>query len=350
MVRFSYCLTPTYPAADAIKFIRKADELGFYAAYGIDEIYHKDTWMLFAVAAGQTEQIRLGPNVTHVILRDPTFVAQMLGTLDELSNGRAEAVVSFGNLGMLSQYGVQWKGSKPLSRVREGLDVIRTFLTDGAITHNGEFFNYSGLFTAARPVQERIPLKIGAMGGPKSFQLAGEISDGMHHALGYSRENYEYVMEHVRIGAEKAGRKVEDLDIGAWVITTCGEDSAQAKECARILVAFYLSSMPESQLNRHGISSSDLQPILDAFAAGQVDKAIELTSSELADALSISGTPAQCAEKLRNNILSTGVNHVIYAICDPFLVKAFSGRDVANVPDTTGQLQLLAERVNPTLN
>ena len=38
MVRFSYCLTPTYPAKDAIKFIKTADELGYYAAYGIDEI------------------------------------------------------------------------------------------------------------------------------------------------------------------------------------------------------------------------------------------------------------------------------------------------------------------------
>ncbi len=76
---------------------------------------------------------------------------------------------------MLSQYGVQWQGSKPLSRVREGMAVIDTFLKEGVITHNGEFFNYTGLFTSARPVQERVPLKIGAMGGPKSFELAGEI-------------------------------------------------------------------------------------------------------------------------------------------------------------------------------
>jgi 5,10-methylenetetrahydromethanopterin reductase len=107
--------------------------------------------------------------------------------------------------------------------------------------------------------------------------------------------------------------------------------------------------MPESQLNRHGISSADLAPILEAFGAGQVDKAIELTSSELADNLSISGTPEECEEKLRENILSTGINHIVYAICDPFLVKAFSGMDVPNVPDTTGQLRLLAERVNPNL-
>ena len=33
--------------------------------------------------------------------------------------------------------------------------MIRTLLDDGAITFDGEFFNYNGLFTFARPVQER---------------------------------------------------------------------------------------------------------------------------------------------------------------------------------------------------
>ena len=81
-----------------------------------------------------------------------------------------------------------------------------------------EFFKYTGLFTLARPVQKKVPLKIGAMGGPRSFQLAGEISDGIHHALGYSRENYEYVLEHVRAGAAKAGRDWRELDLAAWVV------------------------------------------------------------------------------------------------------------------------------------
>jgi 5,10-methylenetetrahydromethanopterin reductase len=349
MVRFSYVQLPDYPLSDSIAYIQKADELGFYGAYSVDETYHKDCWLLFAAAADKTQNIRMGPNVTHVILRDPTLVAQTLATLDELTNGRAEAVVSFGNLGMLGQYCVEWQGSRPLARVREGLDVMRTFLKDGAITHDGEFFKYSGLFTFARPVQDPIPLKIGAMGGPRSFELAGEIADGMHHALGYSRENYEYVMEHVRTGAQKAGRNADDLDLGAWIVWVCGEDSAAAKEAARIMVAFYLSSMPQHQLERHGVNRSDLQPILDAFAAGQVDKAIELCSSNIAERLSVAGTPEECVDKLQADILPTGINHVICAITDPFLVKAFSGREIENVPDTPGQLQLIHDRVMPAV-
>jgi 5,10-methylenetetrahydromethanopterin reductase len=349
MVRFSYVQTPDYPLSDSIDMIKTADELGFYACYSVDEIYHKDMWLLFAAVADKTTNIRMGPNVTHVILRDPTLIAQQLATLDELSGGRAEAVVSFGNLVMLSQYHVQWQGSRPLARVKEGMHVLRTMLDTGKIDYQGEFFKYSGLFTAARPVQERVPLKLGAMGGPRSFELAGEIADGMHHALGYSKENYEYVVEHVRRGAERSGRDVADLDLGAWVISVVAQDAKAAKQAARIIVAFYIPSMPKSQVERHGIEYESLQPIFDAFAAGDVPKAIELTTPELVDTLSVAGTPEECVHKLKTDILSTGMNHVIAALVDPVLVKFFSGQTV-DVPDVKSQLRLIADKVMPELD
>ena len=236
-----------------------------------------------------------------------------------------------------------------MARVREAMAVLRTMLDTGKIDHQGEFFKYTGLFTAARPVQERVPLKLGAMGGPRSFELAGEIADGMHHALGYSRENYEYVVEHVRKGAEKAGRNVEDLDLGAWVISVVANDAKVAKEAARIIVAFYIPSMPQSQVERHGIEYASLQPIFDAFASGDVAKAIELTTPELVDKLSVAGTPEECVHKLQTDILSTGINHVIAALVDPVLVKFFSGQTV-DVPDVKSQLKLIADKVMPELD
>ena len=297
-MRFSYCMLPDYPLSDSIDMIRTADELGFHACYSVDETWHKDWAILFAAAADKTERIRFGPSVTHVFLREPTLIVQQLATLDELTNGRVEAVVSTGNFGLMHQYGIDWASRKPLSRLKEALHVMRTFLEDGKIDFQGDFFEYSGLFTAARPVQERMPLMMGAMKGPRSFIAAGEIADGMHHALSYSREAYDYAVEHVREGSDKAGRDFDALDIGAWVVTVVGEDSAAAKKAARILVAFYISSMPEEQLARHGITPDEVQPVVDALGAGDVKGAIERFRPELAEKLSIAGTPEECVEKI----------------------------------------------------
>ena len=244
---------------------------------------------MFAAAADKTERIRFGPNVTHVFLREPTLICQQIATLDELTNGRMELIVSTGNFGLLAQYGIDWESQKPLSRLREAIHVMRTFLADGAITFEGDFFKYNGLYTFARPVQDPIPIKMGAMKGPRSFRTAGEIAEGVHHALSYSREAYDYMAEKTREGAEKAGRNVEDLDLGAWTVTVVSDDSAAAKRAARILVAFYISSMPPEQLARHGIEAVELAPVVEALGAGDIPKAVELFKPEYSEKLSLAG-------------------------------------------------------------
>jgi 5,10-methylenetetrahydromethanopterin reductase len=250
---------------------------------------------------------------------------------------------------MMEQYHLDWANRRPLSRLREAMHVMRTFLDDGKIDFEGDFFKYTGLFTAARPVQERIPLKMGGMKGPRSFEVAGEIADGLHHALSYSRGAYDYVVDHVKVGAERAGRNWQDLDLGAWIVSVVSDDSAAAKRAARILVAFYIPSMPPEQLARHGIDQAELQPMFDAFAAGDVAKAINMFSPQLAEKLSVAGTPEECAEQIRRDIAPTGINHVILALADAPLVEFFSGQSIEGVPPITDQLRLAAERMIPAL-
>jgi 5,10-methylenetetrahydromethanopterin reductase len=346
-MRFSYAMLPDYPLSESLASIKKADELGFYAVYAADETWHKDLWLLFAAAAAQTSRIRLGPSISGVVLREPTLIAQAAATLDELSNGRAEVAVSSGNFGLLAQYHIDWAKTKPLSRVKEAVHVIRTLLDDGVVTFDGEFFKYSGLFTFARPVQERLPVKMGAMRGPKSFEASAEFSDGCHHALSYTREAYEYMMKHCTIGAERAGKNVHDLDLGSWVVFSVAEDSAVAKDAARSMVGLYASSMPHEQLERNGVSPDEVAPIIEAIGAGDMAKGIELTSPDLAERLSIAGTPDEVTEKIKTNIEPTGINHMILAITDASLVKALMGREIAGVPNVDTQLQLVHDKVMP---
>jgi alkanesulfonate monooxygenase SsuD/methylene tetrahydromethanopterin reductase-like flavin-dependent oxidoreductase (luciferase family) len=69
-----------------------------------------------AAAAIRTERIRLGPCVAPIYMREPTYIAQLVATLDELSDGRAEVVFGIGNIAVLEQYGVEWRGTRPIAR------------------------------------------------------------------------------------------------------------------------------------------------------------------------------------------------------------------------------------------
>ena len=345
-MRFSYAMLPDYPLEESLRAIKLADELGFHAVYAADETWHKDLWLLFAAAAARTLRVRMGPSVSSVTLREPTLIAQAAATLDELTGGRAEVVLSSGNFGLLAEYKIDWKETKPLSRVIEGVHVVRTLLDDGAITFDGEFFQYDGLFTFARPVQEHVPVKMGAMRGPRSFEAAAEFSDGCHQALSYSREAYDYAAEHLRAGAEKAGKDWTTLDFGAWVVLAVGRDSAAAKDAARSMVGIYASSMPAEQLERNGVDPDSLKPIIEAIGGGDLAKGVELTTPEIADKLSFAGTPEEVTAKIKE-IEPAGVNHLIAALTDASLVKAFTGRELPGVATVEEQLRLLHDEVMP---
>ena len=282
-----------------------------------------------------------------MFLREPTLICQQIATLDELTDGRMEVVVSTGNFGLMHQHGVDWANRKPMSRLIEAIHVMRTFLAEGAITFEGDFFKYNGLYTFARPVQEQIPIKMGAMKGPRSFRVAGEIADGVHHALSYSREAYDYMAERTREGAQKAGRDIDDLDMGAWCVTVVSEDSEAAKRAARILVAFYVSAMPPEQVAAPRHRPGRAQAGRRGARRGDVPKAVERFKPEYAEKLSLAGTPEEIVEKIKTDMQPAGVNHMILALSDAALVKMFSGEEVANVPDINGQLQLVAEQVMP---
>src|SRR5215218_3623066 len=62
-MKVSLQLIPEQPAEELVAAAQAADELGFYACYSADEIYHKDAWLLLGAVAGRTERIRLGPCV-----------------------------------------------------------------------------------------------------------------------------------------------------------------------------------------------------------------------------------------------------------------------------------------------
>jgi 5,10-methylenetetrahydromethanopterin reductase len=348
-MRVSLQLIPEQPAEELLSAAQAADELGYYACYSADEIYHKDAWLLLVAAAARTGRIRLGPCVAPVYMRDPTYIAQLVATLDELSGGRAEVVLGIGNVAMLQQYGVEWRGTRPIGRLREAVRVIRTLLDEGSIDFRGEFFRYAGVTTAARPVQEHVPLKLGAMGGPKSMQLAGEIADGLHTACAYSGEALRYAVHHFKVGADRAGRDGDRLDIGNSLLGAIAPDPDVARRAGRILAAFYIPSMPPALLGRHDIDEDEVAPINEAFAAGNIERALELTPDAVADRIMVAGTPDDWLEWLTRVYAPAGLNHALLSFTDPFTLNAWAGLEVAGLPDLVEQVRLFGEHVLPQL-
>jgi 5,10-methylenetetrahydromethanopterin reductase len=343
-------LLPEQPASELLDAVALADRLGYHGCYSADEIYHKDPWLLFAAAAKRTERIRLGPCVAPIYMREPTYVAQLAATLDELSDGRAEVVFGIGNIAMLEQYGVEWRATRPIARLREAHEVMRTVLDEGVIDFEGDFYRYSGVTTASRPVQEHLPLKIGAMGGPRSMELAGEIADGLHTAAAYSPEALGYAVEHFRIGAEHAGRSTTGLDLGDSLLGAIAPDRDVARRAGRILAAFYIPSMPPALVERHGIDPRAITSVTEAFAAGDIQRALAATPDEIADRIMVAGTPEDWVSWLTDAYAPAGLGHALVSFADPFTVRAWAGIEVEGLPDLGEQIRLMGEQVLPRIS
>jgi 5,10-methylenetetrahydromethanopterin reductase len=343
----SFQMLPEQSAGELLEAGALADELGYHACYSADEIYHKDAWLLLAALAQRTRRIRLGPCVAPIYMREPTYVAQLAATLDELSDGRAEVVFGIGNIAMLEQYGVEWRGARPIARLREAHQVMRRLLDEGSIDFRGDFYQYSGVTTAARPVQEHLPLKIGAMGGPKSMELAGEIADGLHAACAYSPEALGYAAQHFRAGAERAGRSPDGLDLGNSLLGAIAPDGEVARRAGRILAAFYIPSMPPALLERHGIEPALVKPVNEAFAAGDVQRALEATPDEVADRIMVAGTAEDWVRWLTETYAPAGFEHALVSFTDPFTLKAWAGVEIEGLPDLGKQVRLAGEQVLP---
>ena len=227
---------------------------------------------------------------------------------------------------------------------------MRSLLDTGAVELDGEFFRYRGVFTVARPVARRVPLLLGAMSGPLVLRLAGEVADGVYAACSFSPEALTFLLDNVRIGAQKAGRDVAQLDLCVSLTAAVADDPVAARRAARLKAAFYLPSMPQALIERHGVPFSEIEPINEAFARGDVAEALRRTPDELADRFCIAGTPEEVADRINREFLPAGFNHVSLALADAEIPRAWAGTEIPGLPTLSEQVRLIADRVIPLVS
>ena len=130
------------------------------------------------------------------------------------------------------------------------------------------------------------------------MELAGEIADGLHTACAYSAEALRYAVHHFKIGADRAGRDADRLDLGDSLLGAIAPDPDVARRASRILAAFYIPSMPPALLERHGIDPDEVAPVNEAFGAGDIERALARTPDAVADRIMVAGTPEDWIEWL----------------------------------------------------
>ena len=107
--------------------------------------------------------------------------------------------------------------------------------------------------------------------------------------------------------------------------------------------------MPRELIERHGIEFDRVLPINEAFAGGDVARALELTTPDLGDAFALAGTPEEIVERIERDVIPSGFNHIVFALTDPFLVESWAGLTVDGLPDVNDQLRLIHDHVLPAL-
>jgi 5,10-methylenetetrahydromethanopterin reductase len=88
-------------------------------------------------------------------------------------------------------------------------------------------------------------------------------------------------------------------------------------------------------------------PVNEAFAAGEIERALDLTPDAVADRIMVAGTPDDWAEWLSGIYAPVGLNHALVTFADPFTLKAWAGVEVPGLPDLVQQVRLFGEHALP---
>lgn len=167
---------------------RRAEELGFHAAYTYDHLswrepFRDGPWFgalpTLTAAAGATSRLRLGTLVTSPNFRHPVTLAKDLLTLDDVSGGRVVLGVGAGGNGFdATALGQQpWTPRERADRFAEFVPLLDRLLRDPVVTYDGTFYSAHEVRGVPGCVQRpRLPFAVAAT-GPRGLLLAARYGD-----------------------------------------------------------------------------------------------------------------------------------------------------------------------------
>jgi alkanesulfonate monooxygenase SsuD/methylene tetrahydromethanopterin reductase-like flavin-dependent oxidoreductase (luciferase family) len=172
-----------------------------------------DTWMVLAVLAQATEQVRLFANVSNLGLRPPLMLAKAAASLDVLSGGRIELGIGAGAYweGIAAMGGPSRSPGESVDALEEALQLIRAFFAgERSIRFDGDYYQARGARPGPRPAHD-IGIWIGAY-GPRMLALTGRYGDGWVPSMSYAPpQRIPAMQERIDEAAEEAGRDPREI-------------------------------------------------------------------------------------------------------------------------------------------
>jgi alkanesulfonate monooxygenase SsuD/methylene tetrahydromethanopterin reductase-like flavin-dependent oxidoreductase (luciferase family) len=163
-------ITSDYTLADLLDLATFAEQQGFASVWVGDSLFSKPRFepiSLLSAISQRTSRVKLGTACLVTSTRNPLSLALEWATLDHLSGGRTVLGPCMGNpeQGVRREFeALGLPFGKRAAVFEEGLAVLRSLWTTGAVTFHGEYFNfddvtfYSGTEMAPlMPVQQPVP-------------------------------------------------------------------------------------------------------------------------------------------------------------------------------------------------
>lgn len=274
-----------------------AEQLG-YSCLSMGESWGEDAFTSLAQLAAVTTRIRIGTSIVPVFARSPANLAMTALNLDRMSEGRF-----FLGLGTSGQLVIQdfhgERFAKPLTRMREYIDIVRKASRGERLDHDGEFFHTKRFQLRFTPHRAHLPIYIAAL-SPASLRLTGELADGwLPIFLAPSRMTA--AVAELEAGAKAAGRSLQDIAISPQVSIYVTDAVAAARDRERPHIAFYIGGMGvfyHQYMHRIGFGE-EADRVRQAYQARDRDGAARLVTDEMVDAMTIIGPAAECRKQIQ---------------------------------------------------
>lgn len=233
------------------EYVQEAEKLG------VDCVWSAEAWGYDAVSplaylAARTSRIQLGTGIMQISARAPSMTAMTAVTMEALSQGRF--LLGLGASGPQVVEGLHGRPyAGPMTRLRETIEIVRQAFAGDRIAYDGKYHQLplpggegKSLRLAARP-RSHIPIYLATL-APGPLRMTGELADGW---LGTSfiPQAAEAHFEHLRTGAESAGRSLADLDLQVGTRVVFTENPISILPSLKPALAFTLGAMGSARTN-----------------------------------------------------------------------------------------------------